>query len=327
VRRLWWRSTEALPVDHLAELRFDPVARVVGLPAIELVVPTDAAALMTPPGATPSFAHWPPDAPAGAEAVHAWLAYFDAPLDLVAALRGAVAPDWRVSYRSDDPGAATLLRLATLDAEGARGVPLPLLLVLAALAAGVLLGGVARVVDRPRVAWLIGAAMLLTLPWWSMHGTRIATWFGVAQSMGEGLRALALSVGSARAADARYQFVPVVGEPAAVDGVVVRWTLRDSGAAAFAATLGLDDPVPEGLDFAQRRTALQDRAAERIAALDDAALVDLIQRWEPEEFGRLASLRVAFVDGVCLAWRQSGRSPDTRRWLAWSLSNPAICDL
>jgi hypothetical protein len=325
-RRLWWRSSEAMPVDYLAEMRFDPVARLVGLPRIELQVPAEAAVLMTPAGGTPSFAHWPAEPPPGAEAVHAWLDRFDDALALVAALRGTVAPDWRVAYRSEDPADATLLRLATLDAEAARGLPLPLLLVLAALAAGVLLASLGLVVRRAWIAWLLGLALLAGLPWWAPHGSRIATWFGVAQSMGDGLRRFALAIGSQRAGDAGYQLVPVIGEPPAADGVLVQWTLADSGVGTVATLLGLDEPLPADVDFAQRREALAERAAQRIAALDDTALVELVRRWEPDEFGRLSSLRVPYVEGVCRAWRQDTRSPDTRRWLEWSLSNPAICD-
>lgn len=325
-RSLWWRSAEPLPVDALAELRFAPVARLLGLPAIDWVVPREAAALMTPPDGRPSFAHWPAEAPPGAEAVHAWIAGADRPLELLAAVHGAVEPDWRVAYRSEAPEQATLARLAALEAEGARGVPLPVLLLLGAIAAAFLGGGLRPAVRSARAFWILYALLLVSLPAWAAHGARIGAWFGVAQSFDAGLRGLALATGSERAGEARHQFVRIEGEPPAANGVVVRWTLAQSGAASVADLLGLAEPLAVDGDFAQRRDALQARASERIAALDDAALVDLVRRWEPEEFGRLANLRVAFVDGVCLAWRQPARSADTRRWLEWSLSNPAICD-
>jgi hypothetical protein len=321
-RTQWWRSSEDIMLGMLAETR---IAGLIGAPWIELALPTELRPLITGKDGDIAFAYFPAQAPAGDESTHALLRGFDDPIELQAALSLARPVDWQIAYARSNPAQATLASLARIEEASVRGLPTWLLLLAAAIGCAPLWAGLAPLLDGVWLRRGLMLAVLVTVPWWAPYADRIAGYVGVDAAIGAGMRSVAVAAGSEQANAAGYYLEAIPTPPAATDAVIVRWTPQTSAAAEVLPLLDLLRPEPAATNFEAARAALTARAAARIATLEDAGLVALIQRWEPEEFGRYAPLRVAYVDGLCAAHTDSGRSDNTRRWIESALSNPVIC--
>jgi hypothetical protein len=108
-----------------------------------------------------------------------------------------------------------------------------------------------------------------------------------------------------------------------------RWPARPTprrGTAPPLGPFGLDAVAARpGAAFADARDQLVAQSAQRIAALDDAALVELVRITEADR-SRYRALNAARVRGLCLARAQAGRSENTRRWIDHGLGSPAMCN-
>jgi hypothetical protein len=326
-REAWWRSGEDVMLSYLADTRLDPLGRLIGLPWVELSLPPAVRPLLGPVDAPPSLAALAGPAPPGMESARALIAPLDDVLSLLAAQAGAIAPDWTIAYRRDDPSQATLAALDRIDAAAVATMPVALL-VAVALAGGLLLaGGAGTAFERAWLGWLLALVLMPGVPLWAPHAQAAAAWTGIESGTAELLRDLALRASSESAGEAAFQLVPATAPTAATDAPIVRWLATDLPAAPMLGVLGIDRDLPAAGSFEQRYAALIERGAANIAALDDDALVALIQRWHPEEFGRYAALRVPWIDGLCRASVQSQRSSATQRWIEFALGAPAICDV
>lgn len=325
-RELWRTSTEEVMASYLAQARVEPLARLLGLPPIELSLPAAVRPLLGPAAGAPSLAWLPESAPTGLEDALALVETLDDPLGLLAARAGAVAPDWTVVYRSDDPTQATLAALARIEADALATLPAPLLVFAALFGLLLLAVGLLTAFDRAVFAVLLAVGLLIGLPWWAAHAQHLAGWTGIEAGTAGLLRELALRASSERAGEAGYLLQPALRPVDDADRVHVRWDAADLPAGSMLPLLGLDGELPSAGSFEQRRDAAVARAADRIATLDDSALVMLIRQWQPEEFGRYGALRVPYIDGLCLARTQSGRSEATRQWIEAGIRSPQLCD-
>lgn len=325
-RTQWWRSSEDIMLGSLAETRIARIAELIGAPWIELALPAELRPLLTGSSGDLAFAHFPAQVPAGSESQHALLQRFDNPIDLLAALSLARSVDWQIAYARQHPAQATLASLARIEEASVRSLPIWLLLLTAAIGCVPLAAGLGYLIDRLWLRRSIAALCLFTVPWWAPHANPIAGFMGVDAAVGAGMRGVAVALGSEQANAAGY-YLEAVAAPAAADpdALLVRWTPQTSAAADVLALLDLERPEPAAQSFESARAALTARASARISALADADLIALIQRWEPEEFGRYGSLRVAYVDGLCAAHADTARSENARRWIESALSNLLIC--
>lgn len=325
-REAWWTSGEPVMLSYLMESRLAPLAGLVGLPAVELALPARVRPLLGPADAAPSLLHLPENAPPSLEAAHALVAPLDDMLGLLAARSGASANDWRIAYRQADPAQATLAVLARIDAEAVATMPVALLVAAALVGALLLAGGLAVALDRAGPGAVLALAVMASVPWWAPHARTVAAWSGIEGGTAALLRDLAVRASSERAGEAGYQLQPAARPADDPDTVTLRLDPAELPAAPMLPILGLDAEGPAAGDFAQRRDALVARAAAHVAALDDAALVALIQRWQPEEFGRYSALRVPWIEGLCLARTQAARSGNTRRWIDAAIRTPVLCE-
>jgi hypothetical protein len=322
-RVLWQRTPDAMPHYSVVDLRLERLARQLGLPHIEWSLPAEAAPLFDP--AAPSFADLPARATKENARHHDWVQDLDLPIDYAAAMAIAAASDWRIAYASADPAQAQLAVLARATEAGQRDLPgwLPWLFIAGTALPGALflfigLGG-------GRLALAAAAAGVLGLPLWAPQAKPLAQALGVSPAVSTVARDV-LSMGMSPAAqEAAMLLVPLEAPTERPGEVLVRWSASASATAPVLGRFGLDAPAARpGLGFEAAREALWNAGAERIAALDDAALVDLIRVLEADR-DRYMVLNVPRVRGLCLARAQEGRSDNTRRWIDHGLGNPAIC--
>jgi hypothetical protein len=324
-RVLWQRTPDAIPQHSLVDLRLERLARLIGLPHIEWSLPAEAAPLFDP--AAPAFADLPARATKANERHHAWVQGLDLPIEYAAAMAIAAPSDWRIAYASGDPARAQLAVLARAVEAGQRELPawVPWLFIVGTALPGALflfigLGG-------GRLAFAAALAAVLGLPLWAPQAKPLAQALGVAPAVASVARD-ALSMGlSPTAQEAAGLLVPLEAPSERPGEVIVRWSAAASATAPVLGRFGLDAPAARpGLGFEVAREAIWTAGAERIAALDDAALVDLVRTLEADR-SRYHVLNVPRVRGLCLARQQEGRAENTRRWIDHGLGKPAICSV
>jgi hypothetical protein len=250
----------------------------------------------------------------------------DTPLEFQAATAIAAAPDWRIAYDADDPSRANLATLSRAVDAGQRGLPpwLAWLFIAGTGLPGLLFLAIG--LGSARVALPLAALVGLALPLWAPHADGLAQRLGVANAVGGVARDLLAMGLSAEAQEAASLLQPLAAPTERPGEVVLRWTAEGSGTAPLLGRFGLDTAAARpGAAFDATRDALADEAGQRIAALDDAALVDLIRTIEADRT-RYHALNTARVRGLCLAHAQPARSANTQRWIVHGLGNPAVCD-
>lgn len=323
-RMLWLRTPDAIPQHSLVDLRLERLARLIGLPHIEWSLPADAAPLFDPDA--PAFADLPARATKANERHYEWVQGLDLPIEYAAAMAIAAATDWRVAYASADPAQAQLAVLARAIESGQRDLPawLPWLFIAGTALPGALflligLGG-------GRLALAAAAASVLGLPLWAPQAKPLAQALGVSPAVASVARDVLAMGMSIEAQEAANLLVPLATPTERPGEVVVRWTPGTSATAPVLGRFGLDAPAARpGQGFEATREGVWNDAATRIAALDDAALVDLVRTLEADR-ARYHVLNVPRVRGLCLARTQDARSENTRRWIDHGLGNPTICD-
>jgi hypothetical protein len=323
-RMLWLRAPDAIPQYSFIDQRVEGLVQHLALPHIEWSLPAEAAPLFDP--AAPAFADLPARAAKEHARHHEWVQGLDLPIEYATALAIAAASDWQVAYASEDPGRAQLAVLARIIEDGQRALPpwVAWLFIAGTALPGALflfsgLGG-------GRLAFVAALACLLGLPLWAPHANPLAQRLGVAPAASTVARD-ALSMGMPPAAqDAAMLLQPIAAPTERPGEVVVRWTPAGSGTAPLLGPFGLDTVAARpGAAFADTRDQLIAGSAQRIAALDDAALVELVRIIEADR-SRYHALNAARVRGLCLARAQAERSENTRRWIDHGLGSPAMCN-
>lgn len=323
-RTLWLRTPDTVPQYSLFDLRLERLARWIGLPHIEWSLPPEAAALFGPGAA--GFADLPAEAPAGLARQHAWVRELDTPLEFQAASAIATVPDWRIAYDANDPSRANLATLSRAIDAGQRGLPpwLAWLFIAGTGLPGLLFLAIG--LGNARVALPLVVLVGLAMPLWAPHADGLAQRLGVANAVAGVARDLLAMGMSADAQEAASLLQPLAAPTERPGEIVLRWTAETSGTAPLLARFGLDTVAARpGAAFDATRDALAAEAGQRIAALDDAALVDLIRTIEADRT-RYHALNTARVRGLCLALAQPARSANTQRWIVHGLGNPAICN-
>lgn len=322
-RLLWLRTPGAPPQYGFIDQRLEPLARLVGLPHVEWSLPPEAAPLFDP--AVPTFADPATRAAPGLARLVERVRDLDMPVEYATAAAIAAPPEWRVAYASADPAQAQLAVLARAVEAGQRELPawVPWLFIAGTALPGALFlfGGL----GGGRLALGAALACLLGLPWWAPQAKPLAHRVGVAVVVSAVARDV-LAMGMPYEAQEAATLLQPQDAPTERPGeVVVRWSAATSATAPVLGRFGLDAPVARpGLGFEAAREALWNEGAARIAALDDAALVDLVRTLEADR-SRYHVLNIPRVRGLCLARAQDGRSENTRRWIDHALGNPGAC--
>ena len=324
----WWRSSEDVDLWSLPELRLWPLARSIGLPGLEFQIPEEAA---------PAWRNaqgqldWTEIDKRPDEDDETWKAQRDLvrsgdqPIDHLAVLHFAIAPDWTIAYTRDDPSAAMLKRWVDAEQQAHREVPW------AALIPLLVMGGFIAVIAG--ASWLFGGRMavgamvmigvLAASPWWAAQSARIPHWLGLDADLASTIIALFRTAAPLSARQHEY-LVPLAAPTPERPDLLLRWTPQGARSAELLQRLGLADAelAADPVDFGQKAhddalnaatAAILAPVHRRILAWSDAELVDFLKPLHDGRHDRFNAILGIMPD--CALAAQTERSENTRAWI------------
>lgn len=328
-RERWWRTDEDVDLWSLPSLRLWPIARAIGLPWIEFQIPESAAPAWRNAAGELDWREID-TRPTGEDAFLAaqrdLVRFGDQPIEHLAALAFAAAPDWTIAYRRGDPDSAMLKRWADAERAANREIPWGALIPLLVLGAFVAVATGALWLAGGRVA--LGAVVMLAVvassPWWAAQSTRIPAWLGLDENLASSI--LAFFRTTAPLSMRQHEYLVPLAEPTPerID-LVLRWTPQRARAGELLHRLGLAEPAiaVDAADFGQtdHHDALE-RAKQavlapmhrRVLAWSDEELVDFLGRLHEGRHDRFNALLIVMPD--CALAAQSERSRNAREWIA-----------
>lgn len=325
----WWRTREDVDLWSLPALRLWPIARSIGLPWIEFQIPEEAAPAWRNAAGELDWREID-TRPTGDDATLAaqrdLVRFGDQPIEHLAVLAFAAAPDWTIAYTRGDPASAVLKRWADAERQAHGEVPPAASIALLLFGAFVAVTAGALWLFGGRIA--LGAAVMLAVvgssPWWAAQSTRIPTWLGLDEDLARSVVAFFRT--AAPLSVRQHEYLEPLAEPAPERAdLVLRWTPRRARAGELLQRLGLDEaaiPV-DGADFGQTdhhdaleraRQAVLAPVHRRILAWRDEELVDFLRRLHEGRHDRFNALLVVMPD--CALAAQSERSQNARDWIA-----------
>lgn len=324
----WWRTHEDVDLWSLSHLRLWPTARSIGLPWLEFQIPEDAAPAWR--NSTGQLDWTEIDTrPNGDDAVLSaqrdLVRFADQPIENLALLHFAAAPDWTIAYTRNDPASAMLKRWVDAERQAQREVPLAALIPLLGLGAFVaVIGGALWLFGSRRgLGALAMIALVASAPWWAAHSARIPVWLGLDADLASSIVALFRTAAPLSARQHEY-LVPLAEPTPERPDLLLRWTPASARSAELLGRLGLTttplevDPVDFGRkdhdDALKLATgALLAPVHRRILAWSDAELVDFLKPLHDGRHDRFNAILVVMPD--CALAAQTERSPNTREWI------------
>ena len=324
----WWRSADEVDLWSLPELRLWPTARSIGLPWLEFQIPEEAAPAWRNSAGQLDWTEIDTRPSGDDETLKAQrdlVRFADQPIDHLALLHFAIAPDWTIAYTRGDPASAMLKRWADGERQASREVPFTALIPLLAM------GGFVAVIAG--AIWLFGGRILLgaTLmigllaasPWWAAHSARIPLWLGFDTDLASAVVALFRTTAPLSARQHEY-LVPLAAPTPDRADLLLRWTPRTARSAELLQRLGLAEPelAADPVDFGHKdhddalklaTDALLAPVHRRILAWSDAELVEFLRPLHEGRHDRFNAILVVMPD--CALAAQKERSQNTQEWI------------
>ena len=324
----WWRSSEDVDLWMLPESRLWPLARSIGLPWLEFQIPAEAAPAWRNANGQLDWTEIdtrPSSDDKTLASQRDLVRAADQPIDHLAVLQFAAAPDWTMAYKHGDPSSAMLKRWADAERQAQREVPLAALIPLLVMGAfvAVIAGALWLFGGRIGLGAVVMTALVAASPWWAAHSARIPQWLGFDTDLASAVVIVFRSAAPLSARQHEY-LVPLATPTPERPDLLLRWTPQSARAAELLQRLGLTDAelAADPVDFGHKdhdralklaTAALLAPVHRRILAWSDAELVDFLGVLHEGRHDRFNAILVVMPD--CALAAQTERSQNTREWI------------
>lgn len=324
----WWRTSDEIDLWSLPAMRLWPIARSIGLPWLEFQTPEEgASAWRNAEGELDwrEIDRRPTGNDALLESQRNLVRFADQPIENLALLHFAVAPDWTMTYLRNDPASATLRRFAEREQALSRAIPRGLLIAMVVLGAilAVLVAATWLARRRHGLVALVMFVIVAASPFWARYSAQIPVWLGLEADLAESIAAVLRTAAPLSVREHEY-LVPLAEPTPERSDLLMRWTPETARSGELLQTLALDhspldaDPVDFGRNAHDDALKLATQALlapvhRRILAMDDAQLIAFLKRLHEGRHDRFNALLVVMPD--CELAAQSERAENTREWI------------